>query len=186
MGDIFFILGGARSGKSSFAMKLAGERSDASFLPLTYIATAQAYDEEMRVRIAKHKEDRPEAIRTIEEPLHVGRALEAIGESVCLIDCLTLLMSNIMYATPHFDSSIPEKREAAEDAVHDEIKRIITACREHTGDVIIVSNDVGVGVVPPYPDARLFQDIAGRAHQAVAAASSSVCYMVSGIPVKIK
>ncbi|HOV63348.1 MAG TPA: bifunctional adenosylcobinamide kinase/adenosylcobinamide-phosphate guanylyltransferase [Spirochaetia bacterium] len=186
MGEMVFILGGARSGKSSFAMKLAGERSDASFLPLTYIATAQAYDEEMRVRIAKHREDRPATVRTIEEPLYVGSALMALGESVCLIDCLTLLMSNIMYATPDFDSSIPEKRATAEDAVQDEVDRIITGCREHTGDVIIVSNDVGVGVVPPYPDARLFQDIAGRAHQAIAAASSSVYYMVSGIPVKIK
>ncbi len=186
MGRLIFVLGGARSGKSSFAMRLALERSGQSGLPVTYIATAQAYDEEMRQRIAKHRDDRPPSVRTIEEPLDVARAVESASGSVSLVDCLTLLMTNIMYSVPDFDSTNPEKRIEAETETRKAIERIVAVSALHEGDMIIVSNDVGVGIVPPFSDGRLFQDIAGRAHQAIAQAADEVYYMVAGIPAKIK
>lgn len=167
---IVFITGGARSGKSSFAMaeasKINGKKA--------YIATAEALDEEMRQRIENHKRQRGNDWVTYEEPLKIAEVIKEIkGKySVILIDCLTLWLSNIM----HIDLNIKAEIEHL-------ISSLVT-CRFSL--VIIVSNEVGMGIVPDNELSRKFRDMAGLLNQKIAATSDEVYMVVAGIPVKIK
>lgn len=181
MGDIVFVLGGARSGKTAFAQGLAGAFQKSGGPPVTYIATAEGGDEEMRRRIAKHRESRPGSWKTIEEPLYPSRVLAAAGDSCALLlDCLTLLISNHMMA----GEGLPP--EELEKSILTETRRFLDAAEGGAVPTIIVSNEVGVGLLSPNALGRLFQDISGAVHQLVAARAGEVYFLVAGIPQKLK
>jgi adenosylcobinamide kinase/adenosylcobinamide-phosphate guanylyltransferase len=169
---IYFITGGARSGKSAHAEQLArsfgGRRA--------YIATAQALDAEMAARIAKHRKDRGDAWDTYEEPLAVAELLGKLSlrYEVVLLDCLTLWLSNVM---AHSDG---------DGAVLSRSDELVKAIREFGGSLIVVSNEVGLGIVPDNPLARKFRDLAGMLNQKVARTADEVYFTAAGIPVKIK
>lgn len=172
MGKIIFVLGGARSGKSQFAIGLARKKAKKT----AFVATCEGRDCEMKERILLHKRKRPGTWKTFEEPLNVPGLLGQIEDSfeVILIDCLTLLISNLML-----------KRKKEED-IAGEINKILTALKKHKALSIIISNEVGLGIVPGNHLARRFRDIAGRANQLVAQESHEVYFMVSGIARRIK
>jgi adenosyl cobinamide kinase/adenosyl cobinamide phosphate guanylyltransferase/sugar phosphate isomerase/epimerase len=171
-----FILGGARSGKSSYAQNLARSLGGS----VLYVATAQAGDADMKARIEAHRAERPAHWRTFEAPLRVGeaiqQALEEQSADVILIDCLTLLASNVLLQLPE---NTTERQAAA--ALLAEIDALL-ACRRNTkAHWIIVSNEVGLGLVPPYPLGRTYRDALGRANQQLAAAASEVYFLVAGM-----
>lgn len=176
---MIFITGGARSGKSSFAEKLANERGQ----KVTYLATASPDDAEMRQRIDTHRRRRPGGWKTVEVdgdlPGAVGRALE--GGGTVLIDCITVYLAGLMPQAP--DGSDGGR---AGEAVAAEVERLADVCRSGNGRVIVVSNEVGMGIVPVSPLGRAFRDVAGRANQRLAAAADEVYLCVSGIPLKVK
>jgi adenosylcobinamide kinase/adenosylcobinamide-phosphate guanylyltransferase len=173
------ILGGARSGKSSHAQQLAGERGGDDVL---FVATAQALDDEMGARIAAHRAGRPAAWRTLEAPRHVGEAIsQARSCGVVLVDCLTLLVSNAVLVLPE-SASVAE----AETAALAEVEDLIAAYRRGMASWIVISNEVGLGLVPPYPVGRAYRDALGRANQRLASEADEVLFMVSGIPMKVK
>ena len=171
-GKIYFITGGARSGKSAYAEKLAhglaGKRA--------YIATAQALDAEMAAKIAKHRKDRGDAWDTYEEPLAVAELLRKLSTryQVALLDCLTLWLSNVM---AHTDG---------DGAVLSRVEGLVQAITGFGGMCIVVSNEVGLGIVPDNPLARKFRDFAGMLNQKVAQAADEVYFTAAGIPLKIK
>ena len=177
MSQTFFITGGARSGKSRFAEQMA-----AGFgATLGYLATAQSLDDEMGQRINKHQQRRGAAWQTIEEPLHLPQAMAANDGlfNVILVDCLTLWLSNLLLLYENLG-------EESETRVMDDVQRLATTLRGMTTPVIIVSNEVGMGIVPDNRLARIFRDIAGQANQIIAAAADQAWLVASGIPLKLK
>jgi adenosylcobinamide kinase/adenosylcobinamide-phosphate guanylyltransferase len=166
-----FIIGGARSGKSAFAEKLASELAGKR----AYLATAQALDPEMAARIEKHRKDRGLAWDTYEEPLAVAELLKKLSGryDVVLIDCLTLWLSNVI---AHTDGDVVSFRS----------DELVAAINNFNGVCIIVSNEVGLGIVPDNPLARKFRDLAGILNQRVALTANDVYFTAAGIPVKIK
>ena len=173
---LILVTGGSRSGKSSFALELAERFSG----PRAFLATAQALDDEMEQRIAAHQRSRPPGWRLVEEPRDVPEALtRALRESsVVLVDCITLWVTNRMLADERF----------GEDEASEMARELVGAAREAgTGQgVIVVTNEVGCGVVPETTLGRRFRDCAGRANQVVARGADEVYLMTSGIPVRIK
>ena len=180
MKELVFILGGARSGKSTHAERLALEQGGQDVL---YVATAQAWDDEMRARIAAHQEQRSAGWRTIEAPLQAGsRVPAALGSArVVLVDCLTLLVSNAVLALGE-DCGV----KAAESAALAEVTGLIEAYNAGEATWIVVSNEVGLGIVPAYPLGRVYRDALGRANQRLAAAADQVLFMVAGLPLRVK
>ncbi len=178
--DLTLVLGGARSGKSSYAEQQAAELGN----NILYVATAEAWDEEMRVRIAAHREQRPAHWRTLEAPLHTGAAVAAAltpAIDLVLVDCLTLLANNVIIALPEGATE-----QAASQALLDEVEALLTAYAASHARWIIVSNEVGLGIVPPYPLGRLYRDALGRANQRLAAVADRVLLMVAGLPMTVK
>ncbi len=173
------VLGGARSGKSAYAQKLAAERGER----VLYVATAEAGDGEMADRIAAHRAERPAHWKTLEAPRQVGGAIRLNhGEAnVILIDCLTLLASNAIVPLPE-----PVTMQAAEAALNAEVDGLLAAYVESRAEWIIISNEVGLGLVPPYPLGRVYRDALGRANQRLAAEAGEVLFMVAGLPMKLK
>jgi len=173
------ILGGARSGKSTHAQQLARERGSDDVL---FVATAQALDDEMAVRIAAHRADRPAAWRTLEAPRHVGEAILQAGPcAVVLVDCLTLLVSNAVLVLSE-SASMAE----AEAVALAEVDDLVAAYRRGMASWIVISNEVGLGLVPPYPVGRAYRDALGRANQRLAAEADEVLFMMAGLPLRIK
>jgi len=173
------VLGGARSGKSRYAQLRAAEAAGPRG-KVAFIATAEARDGEMRERIRRHRLDRPPGWTTLEAPLRAGEALAQVGPEAgaILVDCLTLLVSNLMLAWPDAGG--------AEPAVMEEVERLLAAARAAGAPVILVSNEVGQGVVPESGLGRAFRDIAGRAHQRVAMEADEVVFLTAGIPQRLK
>jgi adenosylcobinamide kinase/adenosylcobinamide-phosphate guanylyltransferase len=167
--QVTLVLGGARSGKSAYAESLA----EAASGDPVYIATGAAGDAEMAARIADHKARRGERWRTVEEPLDLAGALEreAVGGRVVLVDCLTLWLTNVMAAGGD---------PAAEES------RLVGALAEVGAPVVLVSNEVGLGIVPDNALARAFRDHAGRLNQAVAGVSDRVVFIAAGLPLTLK
>ncbi|MBZ5676565.1 MAG: bifunctional adenosylcobinamide kinase/adenosylcobinamide-phosphate guanylyltransferase [Acidobacteriia bacterium] len=155
--------GGARSGKSRWALDRARKRGTR----LVYIATAEALDEEMSIRIARHRSERGDEFVTVEAPLDLAGAIRSLACDAVVVDCLTLWLSNTM--------SMPDKTDET-----------IAAARESTAEVIIVTNEVGSGIVPENALAREFRDRAGRMNQQFAEAADEVYWMVFGQPLRVK
>lgn len=174
-----FLLGGARSGKSTHALRLA----EAAGKPVTFIATAVAFDDEMAIRIANHRAERPAHWNTLEAPRSVGRAVRSFDalQPVVILDCLTLLANNVILAVEP-----PEDARAVQSALDVEIDELLETVRESPAEWIIVSNEVGLGLVPPYPLGRVYRDVLGRANQRVAQAADRVFFMVAGLPMVVK
>jgi adenosylcobinamide kinase/adenosylcobinamide-phosphate guanylyltransferase len=174
MKHVTFILGGCRSGKSRFALQTARNLAMARRI---FIATAVAIDDEMRARVAQHQTERGKEWITIEAPLKLPQAIEMHArqpEQVVLVDCLTFWVNNLLL-------------ESAESAVvHKHIPRLVEAVAGARCPVLLVSNEVGAGIVPENPLARSFRDIVGSLNQAVAACASRVFWVVAGIPVPVK
>ena len=172
MGKITFILGGARSGKSAHAIRLAEDLGRR----VAFIATCQGLDNEMKRRIAGHKRQRPGGWKTFEEPLRPARILKNInaGFDVIIIDCITLLVSNLLL------------KGLKEKDIETRIAETLAAFKKTKAAAIIVSNEVGLGIVPKTSLGRDFRDIAGRINQMVAEKSDEVFFMVSGIPWRLK
>jgi adenosylcobinamide kinase/adenosylcobinamide-phosphate guanylyltransferase len=167
-GSLTFILGGARSGKSAHAEALI-EMQPAPWL---YIATAQAFDDEMTERIALHRDRRGGDWQTIEAPQDLVGALDATADGTpVLVDCLTLWLSN---------------RMLAEADVESECAGLAEVLSQPRGPWVVVSNEVGLGIVPDNALARRFRDEAGRLNRQVAAAAEEVIFMVAGLPMKVK
>ena len=163
---VTLVLGGARSGKSRFAESLlpkAGQR--------IYLATAEARDEEMRARILDHQARRGEGWHTIEAPLDIATPIVQAGRDAVLVDCLTLWLSNLMSARLNIDEATAGLCQALSKA---------------QAPVVLVSNEVGLGIVPDNALAREFRDHAGRLNQAIAAAAARVFFIAAGLPLTLK
>jgi adenosylcobinamide kinase / adenosylcobinamide-phosphate guanylyltransferase len=169
--SVTLVLGGVRSGKSRFALEIASKASS-----VTFVATARVSDDEMRVKIERHRAERPAHWKTREEPLKLAELIGEIG--VCelvLVDCLTLFAANLMEAHG-------QDRPALLAATHD----LISALRNAKCRVVLVSNEVGSGIVPAYAAGRQFRDVLGELNQQVAAVADRVILMIAGLPLPIK
>lgn len=173
------LIGGARSGKSSLGARWAQERSR----EVCCLVTAIASDEEMGARIAAHRRDRPAHWRVREAPVHLGAALleEAKGEGAILIDCLTLWVANCLW--PPGESTAPSPDFAGWRKERDMFLQALTACK---GTVLIVTNEVGAGIVPAAAAARVFRDEHGWLNQAVASICDEVFLITAGLPLSLK
>lgn len=177
---IVLVTGGARSGKSTFAENLYKDKKD-----VVYIATSIALDEEMKERIIRHKQTRPDTWRTFEGYYSLTDALGT--EKNYLLDCITVLTSNIMFDMTKDLDTIPQKiQEEVEEKVYGELYSLIAAIREKGYNLVMVTNEVGYSLVPENHIGRVFRDIQGRINQKVAALSDEVYLVCCGIPVKIK
>ena len=179
MSSITLITGGARSGKSSHALRLAEETGKS----VTFLATAQALDEEMSTRIQKHRSERPAHWETLEIPFDIASCVRQIQSDVVILDCITLLITNLMMQYVKEDL-VEEKPFMV--AVQKEINKLAGALREQKRDWFIVSNEVGLGLVPPYQMGRVYRDALGSANQQLARIADRVIFMVSGIPMIVK
>jgi len=183
MGQVHLILGGARSGKSSLAEKCAKQLN----LPVTYIATAQALDNEMQKRIAMHQQDRPTQWQTVESPLVLANTIDSVINNVekdttsaghcILVDCLTLWLTNCLctHDLAYFEK---EKQQLLTTLVNSQSNKNI--------HIILVSNEVGHGIVPMGDLSRDFVDQAGWLHQAIAAIANNVDFVMAGLPLSLK
>jgi adenosylcobinamide kinase / adenosylcobinamide-phosphate guanylyltransferase len=180
---IILILGGARSGKSRFAQDLAQNTTG----KVLFVATATAGDEDMRLRILKHQLERPPGWRTLEASTRIGRYIEKdIGDAqLVIIDCITLLINNLFLRGgerdfDQIDETILEKEVTAE------IRELLACIKKTDASFIIVSNEVGLGLVPDNRMGRLYRDILGRVNQMLAQNATEVYLMVAGIPLRMK
>lgn len=177
------LLGGARSGKSRYAQELAAKMAD----KVLFVATAEAGDEDMRRRIQNHRRDRPDAWHTLEAPTRIGSRIEyeIKDEQLVVIDCITLLLNNLFcrYDEKQFetvDDSIIEKD------VLSEVGRLLECLEKVKASFIIISNEVGLGIVPDNRMGRLYRDFLGRANQKLAQSADEVYFLIAGIPLRVK
>ena len=168
MAEIILVTGGARSGKSALAERLAQSCGN----KVIYIATSEPFDDEMHSRIDRHRARRDAGWRTVDAPLELlDMLVQTDGDAPRLVDCLTMWLNNLIY----------HNRD-----VGDEVGRLIKVISEQQADLVMVTNEIGSGLVPQTAEARKFRDLAGELNQMVAQAASQVYLSVSGIPVKIK
>lgn len=177
------VLGGARSGKSDFALKLARDIGGR----VVFLATAQAHDDEMRERIAVHQQQRLQEWRTIEEPLNVADALgaQARNADVVLVDCVTLWVANLLAAASPAGVDEPDVAATA-DQLASQLGALHDWYRSSSASLILVSNEVGMGLVPPYPSGRAFRDLLGGANQRLATLATEAYLLIAGMPVELK
>ena len=171
-GSVTLVLGGVRSGKSRYAQQLA-EQSER----VVFVATAKVSDDEMQKKIARHREERPAAWTTVEEPLELARVMahHQPGCDVVVVDCLTIFAANLL-----------EEEGEDEDAIEGRIAGLCAALSSASCSVVLVSNEVGSGVVPAYPLGRRYRDLLGEINQRVARVADDVVLMVAGLPLALK
>jgi adenosylcobinamide kinase / adenosylcobinamide-phosphate guanylyltransferase len=176
VGDLYFVTGGARSGKSSFAERLAAD----SGLDVIYIATMVPGDEELRDRVDRHRAQRPAGWATIEAPTEITKALRGAPDDACvLVDCLSLWVTNALLALDDEDPGV-EAVSALEARLDLEVEALVGAVAARGGPVIAVTNEVGSGLVPAYPLGRVYRDLLGRVNQRVSRAADRAWLLVSG------
>ena len=184
--SLTFIIGGARSGKSTYAELKAKEYGN----KVVYIATAVVTDESMAERVKKHKKQRPESWGTIEmysDFKRLSEIEEFMDSEVVLIDCLTTLIGNYMFDSKiNFDTCPPDEVNKLEVKITEELFSLIDVCKANGKRLIMVSNETGLGVVPPYYMGNYFRDISGRINQKITQTSDFMYFVLSGIPVKLK
>lgn len=204
---LVLVTGGARSGKSTYAEQLtaalAAHRPDGGGRPVVYLATSEANDAEMAARVAAHRAARPAAWTTVECPLAVPaavRAAAAVEPSVVfLLDCVTFWVSNLIFSSGdlggtdpgddfNYDKSLLSRaqEEAAGHRVAAAVDDLLAALAETGASLVAVTNEVGLGVVPEYPLARLYRDELGRANQRLAAAAGAVYFLVAGLALDLR
>jgi adenosylcobinamide kinase/adenosylcobinamide-phosphate guanylyltransferase len=169
---VTLVLGGVRSGKSRYVQTLAGRVSSIAF-----VATAQPLDEEMRQKIERHRAERPKQWRTIEETLDLDRVLDEEGSNcrMLVVDCLTLYAANLL-----------EAERGNLIAIEERLERFYAALHSAPCSLALVSNEVGSGIVPSFPEGRRYRDLLGEINQRVASAADNVLLMVAGLPVVLK
>ena len=181
--DVILVIGGARSGKSSFAQQLALEAHG----PVLFVATAEAGDEEMRRRIEEHRKQRPASWRTLEAATDIGRQIQKVAgdAETVLIDCITLLVNNVLLKSGGYNGDkVDATRVEAE--VLAEINQLIQCIDQVPAGFIMVTNEVGLGLVPANEMGRTYRDLLGRANQMLAGRADRVYLMVAGLPLLIK
>ncbi|MCI0605570.1 bifunctional adenosylcobinamide kinase/adenosylcobinamide-phosphate guanylyltransferase [bacterium] len=166
--EIVLITGGARSGKSAQALRLASAR------PGIFLATAEALDQEMKERIRQHRLERSAEWKTIEEPVLPARILTENHTDTVVVDCITLWLSNLLM------------RSYDQEQIEREVSVLCEALQAREATTILVTNEVGMGIVPEHASGRLFRDVAGKTNQRIAAMAHCVIFMVSGLPLYIK
>ena len=176
MAEIILITGGARSGKSRHAQQLAESLSGKRL----FVATCPVTDEEMRQRIERHRLDRQDAgWQTVEETVNPGQVLDDNPDyEVVLIDCLTLWVNNLLFT----DAA----NELSEENLSVKVQKLLEACARRPGEVIMVTNEVGLGIVPENPLARRYRDLVGRCNQEIGAVADKVILTICGVPTTIK
>lgn len=185
MGKLILVTGGARSGKSSYAEKIAAEFGS----EVLYIATSIPFDDEMKHRIKKHQMQRPAGWETLEAFKSLDSKLQGRleGKSAVLLDCITIMVTNLMFdALEDWTDVTMEQIDEVEKSVTAEIDQLLTASRNSSVPFVLVTNETGMGIVPENLLSRVFRDISGRVNQRLARAADDVILCVSGIPVKIK
>jgi adenosylcobinamide kinase/adenosylcobinamide-phosphate guanylyltransferase len=170
--NLTLILGGARSGKSVFAEA----QISACAGTLIYLATGRAWDDEMTSRIENHKQRRGAHWHTVEAPIELADALDQVPDQPVLIDCLTLWITNLMM----------EAERAEEFDYEERFEGLVASLKRRSSPTFIVSNEVGLGIVPENKMAREFRDLAGQLHQMVAAVAGEVFFVTAGLPRKLK
>lgn len=186
MGKLILVLGGARSGKSTYAQKLAGGITAGSGR-VAYVATGVTCDDEMRARVEQHQRSRPPEWATIEAPIEVAQVIEKAGEeyTVMIVDCLTTLVTNWLAERGQLEE-LTESMVELEKAILGQVEGLVRVARGARATVIVVSNEVGLGVVPSFKAGRMFRDLAGLANQFITHEADEVYVMWAGIPQKIK
>jgi len=183
---IVLVVGGARSGKSTYAEKLCKNYGGS----VCYLATAKAIDDDMVRRIEKHKMQRPSHWLTIEKYKDFNLLADEKAFIDCdtfLLDCITIMITNIMFDKEiDYDTCDNETIEIIENSVHKEINELIDIMRNHNKTLVLVSNEVGMGLVPSYRLGNIFRDIAGRANQYIAQQADEVYNVICGLPQKLK
>lgn len=188
IGSIVLVIGGVRSGKSRFAQELALNLGGNDVL---YVATAEPRDVEMERRIAHHRSSRPSSWQTLEKPLRTGAAIAEMSviPSVILLDCMTLLVSNVLcdvFAVANSEREVGlvcNEVDDLEARVQEEVDDIIKVADARNTNIIIVSGEVGAGVVPDHAMGRIFRDMLGLANQRIASQANATYWMVAGLPI---
>lgn len=182
---LVLVTGGARSGKSSFAERLLLEQGGG----VLYVATAVPIDDEMRYRIERHRERRPPHWRTLEGYAGLGERIRKtrLFREAVLLDCLTVMITNLVLDTgADFDSLTPEQADKIETAISAEVTALLDSLQETETTAVVVTNEVGLGLVPDNPMGRFFRDVCGRVNQMVAARADEVYLVVCGLPLRLK
>ncbi|MGL4736768.1 MAG: bifunctional adenosylcobinamide kinase/adenosylcobinamide-phosphate guanylyltransferase [Cellulosilyticaceae bacterium] len=187
---MLLVIGGARSGKSTFAEEKAKSYQAEKGGNVLYIATSIAFDDDMKFRVAKHREARPSTWLTLEQYKGFETLADHPDFQACetvMIDCMTLMVSNLLLEQEvDFDHIKYDQISEIEQMIVQEVEELIAVCEAHNKQFIVVSNEVGLGVVPPYRLGNIFRDIAGRINQKIARQSEEVYLLTAGIPLKIK
>lgn len=180
MGKITMITGGVRSGKSSYGESLFSSDD------VLYIATNQFYDNEMKLRIEKHRETRNKHWTLLEAYKDLGEIISNKSETNFFLDCITALITNFLFESEHAEDLSLDEYERIEARIINEIESLIDVVRLQKKNMIFITNEVGFGLVPEYRLGRAFRDIAGNVNKRIASLSDEVVLMVSGIPLKVK
>jgi adenosylcobinamide kinase / adenosylcobinamide-phosphate guanylyltransferase len=176
---LILLLGGARAGKSAYALRLAAEHEEMSGRDVCFVATAQALDQDMTARIARHRSERPAHWQTIEEQYQIDDAIaQAANAGVVIIDCLTLFVSNWLLRYDDEQLCLGHLMQVT--------GRVLEIARSRSQTIICVSNEVGLGIVPETRLGRIFRDLLGRVNQEFARAADEVFLLVAGLPLPVK
>lgn len=186
MAQISFVFGGTRSGKSEYAEKICREETES----VVYLATAIPFDDGMRSRIKKHQSQRPQHWETLEiyKAFHELESVVAYGKSqTVLLDCVTVMVSNLMFEKhDSYDDLSQEQVNEVEAEILAEIQKMLAFMETQNKHFVIVSSEVGMGLVAPFKSGNVYRDIVGKANQMIAAEANEVYFVVAGIPMKIK